>query len=104
MLAIALIGILLAVIQNVLMFAFGLKESAIVSSPLSFGGIFLAELALVGAGYFCVRKFQRVRRRLLLAAWVIAVLGATEFVLPVSSFGALRAASLPSRWTAFPLP
>jgi hypothetical protein len=87
--AIALIAILLAVIQNILMFAFGLKESAIASSPLSFGGIFLAELVLIGASYFCVRKFLRVRRRLVLAAWVIAVLGAAELVLPVSSFAAL---------------
>ena len=87
--AIALIAILLAVMQNIVMFTFGLKESAIVSSPLSFGGIFLVELVSIGGGYFWVRKCVRNRRRLALAAWVIAVLGAAEFVLPVSSFGAL---------------
>ena len=87
--AIALIAILLALMQNMLMFAFGLKESAIVSSPLSFGGVFLVELVSIGGGYFWVRKCVRNRRRLALAAWVIAVLGAAEFVLPVSSFGAL---------------
>jgi len=89
MLAIALIAILVAVMQNTLMFAFGLKESAIVSSPLSFVGIFIAEFVSIGAGYFCVRKFLRDRRRLVLTAWMIAVLGAAEVVLPVSSFGTL---------------
>jgi hypothetical protein len=89
MLAIGLIAILLAVIQNVLMFTFGLKESAIFSSPLSFGGVFLAELFSIGAGYFWVRRCVRNRRRLVLAAWMIAVLGAAELELPVSSFGTL---------------
>jgi hypothetical protein len=89
MLAIALIAILLAVTQNILMFAFGFKESAIVSSPLSFGGIFLAELFSIGGGYFWVSRCVRRRRRLVLAAWMIAVLGAAELELPVSSFGTL---------------
>jgi hypothetical protein len=89
MLAIALIAIVLAVVQNIPMFEFGLKESAIFSSPLSFGGILLAEFASIGAGYFWVRKFLRNRRHLALAAWMIAVLGAAELALPVSSFGML---------------
>jgi hypothetical protein len=89
MLVIALIAIVLAVVQNMLMFTFGLKESAISSAPLSFGGIFLGEVVSIGVGYFCVRKFLRGRRRLALAVWMILVLGATEFALPVSSFGTL---------------
>jgi hypothetical protein len=89
MIVIALIAIVLAFMQNVLMFAFGLKESAIFSSPLSFGGIFLAELIAIAAGYVCVRKYFHARRGLVLALWMTIVLGAAEFTLPVSSFATL---------------
>jgi len=89
MLAITLIAVVLAFAQNLLMFAFGLKESAIFSSPLSFGRILLGELILMGAGYLCVRKYLRARQRLVLAAWLMAVLGAAELVLPVSTFATL---------------
>lgn len=66
------------------MFAFGLKEQAIFSSPLSFMGIFLAEIVSIWAGYFCVRKFFRKRRTVTLAAWAVVVLSAAEIALPVS--------------------
>jgi hypothetical protein len=66
------------------MFAFGLKEQAIFSSPLSFMGIFLAEIVSIWAGYFCVRKFFRKRRTVTLAAWAAVVLGAAEIALPMS--------------------
>ena len=89
MLWIALIAIALACLQNILMFAFGLKESAIFSSPLAFAGIFLVELVAIGAGYAFARKFLRRRSGLVLAAWMIAVLGAAELALPVSFFKTL---------------
>jgi len=66
------------------MFAFGLKEQAIFSAPLSFIGIFLAEVVSIWAGYFCVRKFFRKRRTVTLAAWAVVVLSAAEIALPMS--------------------
>jgi hypothetical protein len=83
---IALTGTVLAFIQNMVMFSFGLKELAIFSFPLSFTGIFLAEIISMWTGYFCVRKFLRAWRSLALAGWVIIVLGAAELALPVSYF------------------
>jgi hypothetical protein len=83
---IALTATVLAFIQNMVMFSFGLKELAIFSFPLSFTGICLAEIISIWAGYFCVRKFLQARRSLALAGWVIIVLGAAELALPVSSF------------------
>jgi len=68
MLVIALIATVLAFIQNLLMFVFGMKEMAIYSFPLSFTGIFLSEIAAIWTGYFCVRRFLRRRRVLALAA------------------------------------
>ena len=66
------------------MFSFGLKEQAIFSSPLSFIGIFLAEIVSIWAGYFCVRKFFRKGRTVTLAAWAAVVLGAAEIALPMT--------------------
>ena len=86
MFIIALIATVLAFVQNLLMFAFGMKESAIFAFPLSFTGIFLGEIAAIWTGYFCARRFLRRRRPLALAAWVIVVLGAAEVALPGSFF------------------
>src|SRR5258706_756552 len=89
MTVIAFIAVVLAFIQNIFMFTFGLKESAIFSSPLAFGGIFLAELVSMGAAYIFVCKFRRRRSRLVLAGWMTAILGAAELAMPVSSFRTL---------------
>ena len=86
MFIIALIATVLVFIQNLLMFAFGMKESAIYAFPLSFTWIFLSEIAAIWTGYFCARRFLRRRRTLVLAAWVIVVLGAAEVALPGSFF------------------
>jgi hypothetical protein len=86
MFIIALIATVLALIQNLLMFGFGMKEMAIYSFPLSFIGIFLAEIAAIWMGYFCARRFLRRRRVLALAAWVLVVLVAAEVALPASFF------------------
>jgi hypothetical protein len=89
MFIIALIAAVLAFIQNIVIFSFGMKEMALFSSPLSFTGIFLAEIAAIWTGYVSARRFVRRRRMLALAAWVIAVLGSSELALPVSSFTTL---------------
>ena len=86
MFIIALIATVLAFIQNLVMFGFGMKERAIYSAPLFFIGIFLGEIVAIWTGYFCARKFLRRRRVLALAAWVILVLGAAEVALPGSFF------------------
>ncbi|MGA3324817.1 MAG: hypothetical protein ABSF45_10115, partial [Terriglobia bacterium] len=86
MFIIALIATVLAFIQNLVMFGFGMKESAIYSFPLSFTGIFLSEIAAIWTGYFCARRFLRRRRVLALAAWVMVVLLAAEVALPGSFF------------------
>jgi hypothetical protein len=86
MFIIALIATVVAFIQNLVMFSFGMKELAIFSSPLSFAGILLAEVVAIWAGCYCARKFPGHRRRLVLAVWVIAVLGAAELALPTSTF------------------
>jgi len=83
---IALIATVLAVIQNLVMFSFGLKEQAIFFSPLSFIGIFLAEITSIWAGYFCARKFLHDMRTVALLGWVVVILGAAELLLPVSFF------------------
>jgi hypothetical protein len=87
MFIIALIATVVAFIQNLVMFAFGFKEQAIYSFPLSFAGIFLAEVFSIWAGYFCVRGFLRKRRTLALAAWALITLGTAELALPASFFG-----------------
>lgn len=86
MLVVAVAATILAFIQNLTLLAFGLKEMAITSWPLSFVGIFLLEISLIWIAYFCVRKFARRRRWAVLAGCVILILGAAEAVLPVSTF------------------
>src|SRR5271169_6295493 len=86
MFIIALIATLLDILQNLVMFGFGMKEMAIYSFPLSIIGIFLAEIAAIWTGYFCARRFLRRRRVLALAAWVMVVLVAAEVALPGSFF------------------
>src|SRR5258708_40185081 len=86
MVIVALIATVLVFVQNMLMFAFGLKESAIFSFPLSFAGIFLTEVASLWAGYFCIRRFLHHKRILVLTGWALMVLVAAELVLPVSYF------------------
>jgi len=86
MFIIALIATVLAFIQNILIFSFGMKEMGIFSSPLFFTGIFLGEIAAIWTGYFCARRFLRRRRLLALAAWLLAVLGVAEVALPASFF------------------
>jgi hypothetical protein len=86
MLVIAIMATLLAFIQNMLVFSLGLKEMAIFSFPLSFVGIFLAEIALIWTGYFAIRKLVHRRHALVLAGWTIVVLGAAELMLPASYF------------------
>ena len=86
MLIIALVATLVALVQNLVMFAFGMKEQAIFAFPLGFTGIFLAEVVSIWAGYFCARKFLPKWRTLAMAAWVVITLGAAELVLPMSIF------------------
>jgi hypothetical protein len=86
MLVVAVAATILAFIQNSAMFAFGVKEMAITSWPLSFAGIFLLEILLIWIAYFCVRKFARRSRWAVLAVCVILILGAAEVALPVSTF------------------
>jgi hypothetical protein len=86
MLVIAILATLLALIQNLIMFAGGMKESAIYSSPVFFTGIFLLEIALIWVAFFCVRKFVRQKRELALAGCAILILGVAEFALPASFF------------------
>lgn len=86
MLVIAILATLLALIQNLIMFAAGMKESAIYSSPLFFTGIFFLEIALIWVAFFCVRKFVRQKRELALAGCAILILGVAEFALPASFF------------------
>jgi hypothetical protein len=89
MFIIALTATLLAFFQNSVMFRLGMKEQAIFSFPLSFVGVFLAEFVLIWTGYFCIRRFLRHRRELLLAGWTMVVLGAAEPMLPASYFTTL---------------
>jgi len=86
MFIIALIATVLVFIQNLVMFGFGMKEMAIYSFPLFFIGIFLCEIGAIWTGYFCARRFLHRRRVLVLAAWVIVVLGSAEVALPGSFF------------------
>ena len=86
MFIIALIASVLAFIQNLVMFVFGMKEMAIYSFPLSFIGIFLGEIAAIWTGYVCARRLLRRRRALALAAGVIVVVGVAEVALPGSFF------------------
>jgi hypothetical protein len=86
MLVIAILATLLALIQNLIMFAGGVKESAIYSSPLFFTGIFFLEIALIWVAFLSVRKFVRQKRELALAGCAILILGVAELALPASFF------------------
>ena len=86
MLVVAVAATVLAFIQNLVMFAFGMKEMAIASWPLSFVGILLLEISLIWIAYFAVRKYASRRRAAFLGVCVILILGAAETALPVSTF------------------
>lgn len=89
MFIIALIATVLAFIQNIVLFSFGMKEGALSAFRLSFTWIFISEIAAIWTGYFCVRRFVPRRGALALAAWVILVLGSAELALPASFFTTL---------------
>jgi hypothetical protein len=89
MFIIALVATVLAFIQNIVIFSFGMKEGALSAFPLSFTWIFLSEIAAIWTGYFCARRFVRRWGMLVLSAWVIAVLGSAELALPASFFTTL---------------
>jgi hypothetical protein len=89
MFVIALIATLLAFVQNSVMLRLGMKEMAIFAFPFSFVGIFLVEMVLVWTGYFCIHRFLRRMRALVLAGWAIVILGAAEPLLPASYFTTL---------------
>lgn len=76
----------LAVVQNSPMIFFGLKESAIFSSPVSFLGILCGEIALIWAGYLGIRKRAWKKKVLLYIGWAFATLLLAELVLPASYF------------------
>ena len=86
MLIVAGTATLVAFLQNTVMLAFGLKEMAIFSFPLSFLGIFLAEILSIWVGCFCAWRFLTKRRVLALTAWVVLTLGTAELALPASYF------------------
>jgi len=71
------------------MFSLGMKEMAILAFPFSFVGIFLAEVVLIWAAYFSIRRFLRRSRTLVMMGWSIIVLGAAEPLLPASYFTTL---------------
>src|SRR5262245_31651735 len=83
---IALIGTALALIQNLVVLAMGMKEGTLWYAPLSFGGILLAEVAAVWAAYIGTRKLVHSRRALVLAAVTAGVLALAELALPYSAF------------------
>jgi hypothetical protein len=89
MLVIAILATLLALIQNLIMFAGGMKESAIYSSPLFFKGIFLLEIALIWVAFFLRAEVRTPKRELALAGCAILILGVAEFALPASFFAIL---------------
>ncbi|HEV2133721.1 MAG TPA: hypothetical protein VGR47_05610 [Terracidiphilus sp.] len=84
LLAIAIAATILAFIQNSVMFAFGMKELAILSFPSSFAGIFLIELAVIWTAYFLLRKRTLRLKMPIFAACSVLILGVAEFALPVS--------------------
>src|SRR6266568_2909465 len=89
MLVVAVIATILAFVQNTVMFSLGMKEMAIFAFPFSFVGIFLAEVVLIWAAYFSIRRFLRRSRTLVMMGWAIIVLGAAEPLLPASYFTTL---------------
>src|SRR5258707_23837 len=86
MFIVAIISTALVLVQNLIMFGFGLKEAAIFAFPLSFVGIALAEIVSIWAGYFCIPRFVRSGKGLAQVGWVIIVLGTAELMLPASYF------------------
>lgn len=84
MLAIAIAATILAFIQNSVMFAFGMKELAILSFPFSFAGIFLFELTAIWVAYFLLRKRMFRRRILIFGGCAALILSAAELALPIS--------------------
>jgi len=89
MLVVAVTATILAFVQNTVMFSLGMKEMAIFAFPFSFVGIFLAEVVLIWAAYFFIRRFLRRSRTLVMMGWAIIVLGAAEPLLPASYFTTL---------------
>ncbi len=83
---IPIIASILAFIQNSIMFSFGLKEQAIFAFPLSFIGIFLAELFLIWSGFLIIRRIVVAGKAALFIAWSLAILCIAESVLPASLF------------------
>lgn len=59
-LLVAIVATVVAFIQSLVLFAFGLKEMATLSSPFSFVGIFLLEVVLIWAAYFGATPSGRV--------------------------------------------
>ena len=86
MLAIAIVATILAFIQNLVMFLFGMKEMAIAAFPLGFTWIFLLEIAAIWVAFFFVRRIARRNRELVMAGCAILILGAAEAALPASFF------------------
>lgn len=86
MVFIAITATLLAIVQNLILFAAGGKEGAFGSSPFFFLRFFLLEIALIWVAFFCVRKFARQKREFVLAGCAILILGAAEIALPASFF------------------
>src|SRR5258708_1196755 len=86
MFIITIISTAIVMVQNVIMFRFGLKEAAILAFPLSFVGIPLAEIISVWAGYFCIPSSSAPVEASPWPDGVIMVLGMAELVLPASYF------------------
>lgn len=89
MLAIAIAATILAIVQNLIMFAFGMKEMAIVSFPAAFVGIFFLEITSIWVAYFCIRRINRRNPELALAGCAVLILGAAELALPAGFFTTL---------------
>jgi hypothetical protein len=80
----AIIATVLAFVQNSIMFVFGFKEMAIFAFPLSFIGIFIAEVILIWTGAFFIRRFIKTKREALFIVCSLIILGIAELILPVS--------------------
>lgn len=84
LLVIAIAASILAFVQNSVVFAFGMKELAILTFPFSFPGIFLIELAAIWTAYFLLRNRTLRRKTVIFAGYAILILSAAEFALPFS--------------------
>ena len=85
-LSIALAATFLLCLQNMPMFALGMKELAIFSFPFSFAGIFLLQLIAIWVTYFLLRKMTIRHREFVFAAVALLTLAAGEVVLPAGYF------------------